>query len=72
MAEGSRWDKGKPSIGDSFHPGFVSPWNENVRNFSDFETIATIPETDRPATMGGQMDGDEQIGFGGGSRSRKR
>jgi len=68
----NRWDKGKPEVGQSFHPGFISPWNANVRNFSDFETLQTNPETTPPATMAGQMDGDENTSFGGGEGRRGR
>jgi len=67
-----RWNVGKPEIGASFHPGFVSPWNDNVREWADFERIQTIPETMRPATMEGQMDGDQNIGFGGGGGGGRR
>lgn len=67
----NRWNMGTPDIGASFDDGFVSPWNSNTRNFSDFETIATIPSTSKPATMAGQMDGDENTTFSSGGGRRR-
>lgn len=67
-----RWNQGKPSLGDSFDPGFISPWNENVRKFSGFETLETIPSSLIPGTMAEQMDGDQQTTFTGGGKRRKR
>ena len=62
-----RWNQGKPSLGDSFDPGFVSPWNSNTRKgFGDYEEIATIPTSPKPNTMAGQMDGAENETFTGG------
>jgi len=59
-----RWNQGRPSLGDSFAEGFVSPWNSNTRKgHGDYNDIATIPSSPKPATMAGEMDGDDQTTF---------
>jgi hypothetical protein len=68
----NRWDMGPVSAGEGFDSGFASPWNNNVRRHADFEELATIPATTPPATMEGQMDGDEGITFAGGGKSKGR
>jgi hypothetical protein len=67
----NRWDEGKPEIGADFDAGFVSPWNANTRNFSDFATIQTNPVNEIPNTMAEQMDGDEHTTWAA-SGGRKR
>jgi hypothetical protein len=74
MAKGSnRWNQGKPSLGDSFDDGFVSPWNAGARRgHGDYEDISTIPFATPPDTMAGQMDGDQNMTAGTkGKRGRK-
>lgn len=62
-----RWNQGKPSLGDSFNPGFVSPWNSNTRKgHGDYQDIATIPSTKIPGTFAEEMDGDAQTTWTGG------
>jgi hypothetical protein len=60
-----RWNGGKPDKGEAMHPGFISPLNQNVRNFSEYESIQTVVPSKHPATMAEQMDGDQGIGWGG-------
>jgi hypothetical protein len=68
----NRWDMGKPELGAGFDEGFISPWNDNVRDFSDFAKLETIPAGgNMPSTMAEQMDGDQNTTFSGGGRRRK-
>jgi hypothetical protein len=66
----NRWDMGKPSLGDAFDPGFISPLTVKTGH-GDYEDIATIPFNTPPATMEGQMDGDEHT-TAGNKRGKKR
>lgn len=70
----SRWDMGKPSLGDAFDPGFISPWDAGTRKgHGDYEDICTIPMTS-PGTMiaADEMDGDASVtAAAGGSRKKK-
>jgi len=65
-----RWNQGKPSLGDAFDPGFVSPLGVKTGH-GDAEDLATIPFNTPPATMEGQMDGDEHT-TAGSKRGKKR
>ena len=57
----SRWDMGTPEAGTDWDQGAVSPWNGNVRTFSDYATLQTVPAPEFYDTMASQMDGDEHI-----------
>ena len=65
-----RWNQGKPETGIDFHPGFVSPWNGSVREFSEFEKIQTNPGARIPSTMSEQMDGDANTDWGSGGKKK--
>jgi hypothetical protein len=68
-----RWNQGKPSLGDAFDPGFISPWDAGTRKgHGDYEDIATIPMNVPPDTMAGQMDGDQNVTAAAGRGSRKK
>lgn len=67
----NRWDLGKPNVGDMFDLGFITPWN--VRNFSDYDEMQTIPFNTPPDSMAGQMDGDQNTTAGSrGGKKRKK
>ena len=66
-----RWNDGKPETGIDFHPGFVSPWNGSVREFSEFARIQTNPAGSRPSNFESEMDGDANTNWGtGGKKGR--
>jgi len=74
-SEVNRWNTGAPSLGEDFHPGFVTPYNERGP-YWEIERIATIGPCSMPATMGAQMGADEYVMWtperGGRRRGRRR
>jgi hypothetical protein len=68
----NRWDLGVPQPGAGLHEGAITPLNAGTLNFSDYATIFTPPYFEPPGTMAGQMEGDEDIGWGGSGGGRRR
>lgn len=66
-----RWNGGSIDVGSDFATGFVTPWN--VRRFSQFNEMQTLPRMAIPGTFAEEMDGDSDVSWGPeGGRGKRR